>query len=296
MTPAQLQKIFLPFEQVGDRKKQGEGTGLGLAITKTIVELMNGEIQVASQLGQGSVFWFEVVLPEAKEWAQTSRATQQGIIIGYQGAKQRVLVVDDRWENRSVIISLLEPLGFEVMEASNGQEGWDLAIAHHPDLVITDLMMPVMNGYELLRQLRSSELKEVVAIASSASVFEINQYESLDAGANVFLPKPVQADLLLQMLQKHLQLEWIYEQAESSIDNTVSSVSPVKTVEIVSPANEVLQQLQTLVQDGDVQAILELAEQLAESDHKLIPFAQQIKQLASSFQIQRLETFIDQYK
>ncbi|MBW4642115.1 MAG: response regulator [Goleter apudmare HA4340-LM2] len=289
MTPAQLQTIFLPFEQVGDGKKQAEGTGLGLAITKTIVELMNSQIQVESQYGQGSMFSFEVVLPEAQEWAQTSHATQQGTIIGYQGEKRRVLVVDDRWENRSVIVSLLQPLGFEVIEATNGQEGWELAANHHPDVVITDLMMPVMNGYELLRQLRASELKEVVAIASSASVFESNQHESLDAGANLFLPKPIQADVLLKILQKYLQLEWIYEQVDSATDIAVSQVS---TDEIISPPDEVLQQLRTLVQDGDVQAILELAEQLIESDQKLVPFAQQIKQLASSFQIKRLESFI----
>ncbi|MBD2678661.1 MULTISPECIES: response regulator [Nostoc] len=109
---------------------------------------------------------------QAKDWATTPRTTEQGKIIGFEGSQRQVVVVDDRWENRSVLVSLLEPLGFAVMEVSNGREGLAKAKEIHPDVIITDLMMPEMNGYEMLRELRQiPELKHVPAIASSASVF-----------------------------------------------------------------------------------------------------------------------------
>ncbi|NES65633.1 MAG: response regulator [Okeania sp. SIO2D1] len=203
MTPEQQAKIFLPFEQVGDRKKQTEGTGLGLAISQKIVKLMNTQLEIKSEVGKGSTFWFDVEVPEAQEWATTSRTFNQGTILGYQGQKRRVLVVDDRWENRSVVVSLLEMLGFEMSKAENGKEALEKMMVSLPDVVITDLMMPVMNGYELLKYIRSSEkLKDVVAIASSASVFESNQQEAIDTGADVFLPKPIQTDKLLEILQQ----------------------------------------------------------------------------------------------
>lgn len=292
MSPEQLEKIFRPFEQVGEQHKQSEGTGLGLSISQKIVTLMDSEIQVQSNLGQGSTFWFEATFNEAQEWATASRTTSQGYMTGYEGEQRKVLVVDDRWENRSVIVSLLEPLGFEVMEASNGQEGWEKAIAHHPDLIITDLMMPVMDGYQLLKQIRESEtLKDVVAIASSASVFESNQQEAIDAGANVFLPKPVQADLLLQTLQQQLKLEWICEPIKMAKSASVHDFA--QPTEMILPPNEVLHQLLNLIQDGDVQGILEVAERFLAADATLTPFAQHTTQLANNFQIKQLQTLIE---
>ncbi|WNZ27371.1 response regulator [Leptolyngbya sp. NK1-12] len=290
----QLEKIFLPFEQVGETQKRIEGTGLGLALSQRIVELMNSSLQVQSELGQGSTFWFELAVPEASEWAAATRVTRQGSITGYQGHRHTILIVDDRWENRSVIVSLLEPLGFEVLEADNGKMGWETALAHKPSVIITDLMMPVMDGYQLLKHIRESDaLSDVIAIASSASVFESNQQEAIDAGANVFLPKPVQADLLLQILQQQLKLTWVYEQAEA--DQAELYVGTIELAEIRLPAREVLEQLLTLIQDGDTNGVLRLAQHLLESEAALAPFAQQVIQLTSKFQLNRLQTLIADY-
>ncbi|NET25054.1 hybrid sensor histidine kinase/response regulator [Okeania sp. SIO1I7] len=293
MTPEQQAKIFLPFEQVGDRKKQTEGTGLGLAISQKIVKLMDTQLEIKSEVGKGSTFWFDVEVPEAQEWATTSRTFNQGTILGYQGQKRRVLVVDDRWENRSVVVSLLEMLGFEMSKAENGKEALEKMMVSLPDVVITDLMMPVMDGYELLKYIRSSEkFKDVVAIASSASVFESNQQEAIDTGADVFLPKPIQTDRLLEILQQSLDLEWVYEQ-QTTASAQVTEVS--QSEGIVSPAMEVLQELLTLVEDGDIQGAVEVAEQLLASDVTFTPFAQEILQLANSFELKHLETFIKKY-
>ena len=292
MTAKQLEKIFRPFEQVGPQQKQTEGTGLGLSISQKIIELMGSKIQVESELGRGSTFWFEVDLPEAKEWTIASRTSNQNTVIGYEGTRRKVLVVDDCWENRSVIVSLLEPLGFEVMEANNGQEGWEMSIVHKPDAIITDVMMPVMDGYQLLKRIRESEeLSDMVAIASSASVSKSNQQEAIDAGAHVFLPKPMQSDLLLQTLQQQLKLEWQYEEGMEIRSSQQWDATPA--AEMSLPGTDVFQQLLTLVYTGDVRSPVERAEQLMASDATLAPFAQHVIQLASSFQLRQLQIWLE---
>ena len=121
IAPDALEAIFKPFERVGDRKRQAEGTGLGLAISYRIVKAMDSTLQVDSQLGVGSQFLFEVDLPLAAAWQQAARQSPQGEITGYLGDRKTILIVDDKWENRSVIVNLLEPFGFTVIEAENGQ-------------------------------------------------------------------------------------------------------------------------------------------------------------------------------
>ncbi|MFS8118455.1 MAG: PAS domain S-box protein, partial [Microcoleus sp.] len=169
----QLQTIFQPFEQVGDRRRQTEGTGLGLAISKRIVELMGSTIQVQSEMNVGSIFWFDVDLYQAEEWVKTSQIDHRGQIIGIKDRQPKIVVIDDKWANRSVISNLLSPIGFEVSEANDGQEGWEKIVEVQPDLIVTDLLMPELDGYELIKRVRDSEnFKDIVIIVSSASVFE----------------------------------------------------------------------------------------------------------------------------
>jgi signal transduction histidine kinase/DNA-binding NarL/FixJ family response regulator len=299
MTPDQLERIFLPFEQVGSFKKQTEGTGLGLAISQKIVALMGGQLQVQSEPGKGSVFWFEVAIPEAQDWAIASLTADHGTITGYDGAPRTVLVVDDRWENRSVLANLLKPIGFEVVEAEQGQVAWDWLQTHQPDVIITDLLMPVMDGYELVQRIRQSEsLKHLRVIVSSASVFESDQQKSLDAGADVFLPKPVEADRLLTLLQKCLNLSWRYATSgngtSSGNNGKPGATCAIHPELIIPPAPEMLEHLLGLAQDGDIDGVLGVAEQLAAADaHK--PFTQHLTQLAHSFQVKRLTAFIQHY-
>jgi len=291
MTSAQVQKIFLPFEQVGDAKKQSEGTGLGLAISQKIVALMGSSLEVQSKFDQGSCFWFEVDLPEAQNWAAASRMAQQGTIVGYQGAKRKVLVVDDRWENRSVLVSLLEPIGFEVIEANNGQEGLDTAVATHPYFIITDLVMPVMDGFEMLRHLRQlTQFRDTAVIASSASVFEADEFKSVAAGANEFLPKPIETELLLQWIQRYLELEWIYEQQPDTTPATPTELNAVTHL----PSLSDLQHLYQLLEMGDLDGMIEAAQQLKLTDSQLVPFAQKVIDLAEDCEMNELTAFLKQ--
>jgi len=292
MTPAQVKKIFLPFEQVGDIKKQSEGTGLGLAISQKIVGLMQSEIAIDSRAGIGSIFSFEVALPEAQDWAESSRIVELGVVLGYEGEKRKILVVDDRWENRAVLVNLLEPIGFEMIEAADGKEGLDRALATKPDLILTDLAMPVMDGFEFLRQIRAHpQLRDAIVLVSSASVFDIDRQKSLDAGGSDFLPKPVQADVLLGLLQKHLQLEWVY-------DETVTAGKKAQNAmpnEMQIPAIEILQLLDEQAQAGDLDAVIEIAEEMQTANPEHAIFANKILVLAEGFQVKELRALIAEH-
>ncbi|GAA6617079.1 ATP-binding protein [Scytonema sp. NUACC26] len=286
MTPEQIEKIFLPFEQVGDMQKQAEGTGLGLAISLKIVSLMNSKIEVESEQGKGSRFWFDVELKEAENWAESSRVDKIGTITGYKGEKQKLLVVDDRWENRSVIVNLLQPIGFELIEATNGKEGLEKAIEERPSLIITDLVMPIMHGFDLIKYLRElDDFQDIPIIVSSASVYETDQYQSLDAGANAFLPKPVQVESLLELITKNIQVDWIYQ--DSSLQQ-----NPSPQTEIILPSPEVLRHLYQIAKKGDVYAIIDEANKLSEKDINFTPFAQKLTKLAENFQIKAIRELL----
>ncbi len=302
MNPEDIEKIFLPFEQVGSIKKQAEGTGLGLAISQKMVSMMGGNLSATSQPNVGTTFWFEIELKETTQWNETNQiGGRQGKIVGFEGAKRKVLVVDDRWENSSVVVNLLEPLGFEMMEAENGEEGLTKTLEWQPDVIITDLAMPVMDGHQMLAQLReSSEISpNLVVIVSSASVFESDRQKSLKAGASDFLPKPIQKEVLLQSLQKHLNLEWIYEEQVQSSKQAETRVDKAKEAaqasEIIPPSAEDVALLHDLSRKGLINDLLKEIERIEELDSKFVPFVHQLRELAKGFKLRQIKSFIEQY-
>lgn len=290
-----VNKLFRAFEQVGDRQRQAEGTGLGLAISQRIVQLMGGQIQVESQLGVGSTFYFEIVLPIAIDWVQKSSVTQGRTIIGYEGRSRHILIVDDRWENRSVFVNLLEPLGFTCTEAENGREGLEKTKQKLPDLAISDLVMPVMDGFEMLEQLRKSDnTKHLPLIVSSASLTEIDRQKSLDMGGDDFLSKPIDAEELLTLVAKHLKLTWKYDTTELST-SAINSNNDVSARELIPPSADDLQILLELAQDGLLRQFVETARKIGQKSDRYQPFIQEVIQLADRFQVEKIEDFIQQH-
>jgi signal transduction histidine kinase/CheY-like chemotaxis protein len=289
ITSEDCAKLFQAFEQVGDRSRKADGTGLGLTISQQIVELMGGQIQVKSQLGTGSDFYFEIAVPVALDWQAQQRAAM-GNITGYEGDQKHILVVDDRWENRGVLSNLLEPLGFLITEAEHGQAGLEQIQQQRPDLVITDLAMPVMDGFEMLKQLRADEaLRSLKVIVSSASVAQLDQQMSLDAGGDDFLSKPVQVDDLFKVLAKHLELTW---KTEEAIAQTSSKPS---LSELILPSRTELEAWLDLAQSGRLKKLIEAAEQLSQQDEQYQPFVQQVVTLARQFQSEQLEELLQRH-
>ncbi|MCP4539912.1 MAG: response regulator, partial [Chloroflexi bacterium] len=168
----------------------------------------------------------------------------------------RVLVVDDNWQDRAVIVDLLSPLGFEMLEASDGRDGLARAKEFRPDAVIVDLLILGMNDGEFIPHLwQLPGLEDVVIVAVSASAYEEDQRKSLEAGSNVFVRKPVEADDLFTQLQKHLGVEWVY--ADDGLQDGAQSVDDVGSVRpMVSLPPDELAALLELVVIGDVRAIM----------------------------------------
>ena len=210
-----LTRIFQPFEQVDKYEVPEVGIGLGLSISKQLVELMGGELQVKSELGQGSSFWFDLVCPEIKV-SSTVEADSVREIVGYDGDRLTLLVVDDVKTSRLLLQDILEPLGFKVIVAKNGQQGLQLALEHQPDLILTDLFMPIKTGFSLIAELRQNDtFARTPIIAVSASTFEEVERHSRASGCNDFLEKPISDRKLLMLLGKHLNLEWIYRYSQT---------------------------------------------------------------------------------
>ncbi len=271
-----LAKIFLPFEQAGN----AEGTGLGLAISRQIVLMMGGDIQVKSGLGEGSTFWFEVELATATEWTAQAELSSSRIT-GYQGDRLTIVVVDDNLANRDVAINMLEPLGFRVIGAEDGKQGLEKISQIQPDLVITDIMMPVMDGLEMTRHLRQlPDFAIIPIIASSAHISGIDRQSIIDAGCTGLLPKPFDFADLLKVLQQNLAIEWIEEQEQETEE---SSLQNHELTEFVTPPPEILTVLYQAAKDGFIGDIREEAQRLKQLDSQYIPFANKLLELSHNF-------------
>ncbi|MEP0871372.1 AAA family ATPase [Trichocoleus desertorum AS-A10] len=297
----ELEEIFQPFQQVGENSRKTEGTGLGLAISGQLVEMMGGTLQVQSTLGVGSTFWFDLELPETQAPIEAT-TTSKGAIAAIKGDKRKILVVDDKPTNRAILVNLLEPLGFEMLEAVDGEDGLNKAQSFRPDAILIDLVMPNLDGFEATRRLRLMPvLQDTIVIAVSASVFEFDQQQSFKVGCNDFLPKPIREDALLQKLQAHLKLEWIYENANETgapwkQDQPENNfiMSSLAAADFPTPPAEELAIFLDLVMRGDLRAIARRAIQLEESDPQLRPFTTHLKQLAKEFKGRQILEFLNQ--
>jgi PAS domain S-box-containing protein len=213
MTEEQLTRLFQPFEQVAEAKRRREGgSGLGLAISRQLIRLMGGDIEVRSRPGEGSVFSFEIEAPTSPD--TVSAPPVQQAPIGYRGERRKVLVVDDVQQNRVMLLEELSALGFQVAEAADGEEAVQVTARFRPDLIVMDLMMPVMDGFEATQHLRlSPDYASLPIIATSASATPETEARARKAGANAFVGKPIQESVLLNAITALLQLEWIRDEA-----------------------------------------------------------------------------------
>ena len=292
--PEHLEKIFSAFHQVNDKRIHTEGTGLGLAISQRLVRMMGSELYVTSTIDQGSMFWFDLeltVIDESRFEREVQQKHQQ--IIGFKGEKRTVLLADDKETNRAVLKDMLVPLGFNVLEAVNGQDLLDQAATCHPDLILIDLVMPVLDGLEATRRLRSlREVKDVVVIAISASVSDQKKQESLVAGCNAFLAKPFRVEDLLDLIQLHLKLEWIYQEEQGKLP--VGSQSS-RSGPMIPPLPGELAELYNIAMIGQITKLRKYVDHLEATDPKYLPFAAKIRQLAKEFRIEEIQEFIQHY-
>ena len=292
----QVKRIFQPFEQLQAGMQKSEGTGLGLAISRKIIEMMGSRIQINSQIGKGSTFWFDLELPITTQWVEPNPSISSEDIKGYRGHQRNVMVVDDRPRNRRLVVDLLEPLGFGLIEVNSGQEALEKIAISTPDLILTDLVMSDMDGFEMTRQLRRLPgMQRIPVIACSASAFNSDRRASRDAGCNDFLAKPIQVDELLEKLQKYLGLNWVYKAVEKESDPLNSELESPDGIS-VAPPTEIVDTLYNLAIKGNLKGVIAEAEKLGNLDAKFIPLSSKLRNLARTFEDKALVELLNGYR
>ena len=297
IAPDQLSEIFKPFEQAGDTEKKHQGTGLGLTISRQLVDLMGGVIQVESEHGKGATFLFDIYLPEVNQTEIEKQHLKNKKIIAISSNKNmKILIVDDIEDNRKVLFNILAPLGFEIFQAVDGQDGVKQAKKILPDLILMDLIMPVMDGLKAVQEIRKiTELKRTVIFAVSASVIEKDKNNSYDAGCNAFLPKPIKIEELFDLMEKYLPVEWIYEKTDISKIESQEFESMTNTSEMIPPPHQELIKLYDLARYGSMDLIQKHAGYLEKLDNKYLPFAQKIRNLSSEFEDELILSMVKQF-
>ncbi|NEP84787.1 MAG: response regulator, partial [Okeania sp. SIO3B3] len=272
----QVEAIFRPFYQANNFSQHLHGSGLGLAISQTLIQLMGADLYVTSHVNKGSTFWFDLTLPLG---TNHSYHASHGPDMPVTGHQHRVLVVEDDDINRTLLERLLNDQGFQVNAVTNGQEGLTMALSWNPHIILTDLIMPKMDGIEMTRHLRQiPSMQSVAIVAISANAFQETKEQCLAAGCTAFLSKPIKLPQLQDILTEHLSL--------------AATPEPVR----ILPPQSDLNALAHLAIIGDIDAILGYITQLVETNSDYGLFAQDVEQLARGFQIERLNRFLSRYQ
>ena len=209
--PTELDALFEPFVQAKHHQSPQAGTGLGLPISRKFVELMGGEMTVSSQLGQGSQFCFSIQAEDAYHQA-TGRSHLDRPVIGLEPGQPsyRILIAEDVPENRQLLVDLLKPIGFELREAQNGLEALLIWQRWMPHLIWMDLRMPMMDGYEATKQIKSVGENAPIIIAITGSVFKEDQALAMAAGCDDFICKPFRTTVIFEKMAEFLGVQYTY--------------------------------------------------------------------------------------
>lgn len=225
---SELKSLFEPFVQSEAGLRSQQGTGLGLPISRQFVRLMGGELTVNSTLGQGTAFTFDIQIKSSSAITIAGQVVDQLIIgLAPDQPQYRILVVEDKWENRQLLVKILTRYGFEVREAENGQVGFEVWETWEPHLIWMDMRMPVLDGYEATKQIRTHlKGQATVIIALTASAFEETRSVILAAGCDDFVRKPFQESVILQKMAEHLGVRYLYA------EEAVNLVGPKSQVDL----------------------------------------------------------------
>ena len=291
----QMEHIFQPFTR-GDTEQPSTGTGLGLSISSRLAKMMGSELKVESHLHQGSKFWFDLDLPIVATPAgavNSAISPTHSPSTPYYAAK--VLIVDDRQENRRLLVDMLQPLGLICLEAVDGQDALEKALAHQPAIILTDLVMPQLNGHELARRVRQTPaLAHIGLIAVSA---DTSQSEQLQADFDAVVTKPIVVDFLLAQLQSLLKRQGSGERCKPEeavmVNGRVPDPFSLPPGTPLPPLAD-LAALHDVAMLGDIEALTQHIHRLAEAGQYPL-FVERINYMVRGFHIERLGQFLASY-
>jgi len=282
-----IKKIFEPFCRLTNKSI---GAGLGLSITKLLVEKMGGEIHVESSEGKGSSFWFNLKLESVDESDKIISSEKN---IGSQVSLEEiktVLVVDDLDDNRGILIKMLEPLGFNVLEANSGESALGMFSDVKPDIMLVDLIMPGMDGFELIKNVKINypdiDVKAIAISASFTNYSEKNIPEYVDG----YMSKPVRKMKLIDEISKHVNIKLILKNTEKNENNKNSSPTKILRTNQI-PDKTILEQLIDFANHGNLSG-LKKEISLIEKNSEYSIFVDQIKIFMSDFNFDALIDYI----
>jgi CheY-like chemotaxis protein len=283
----ELDKLFKHFVQTSTGINKSSGTGLGLALSRELAILMGGNISVTSEVGKGSVFSFYVEIEVGK--AETVKDTIKKQVIGMDKGLEdyRILVVDDKEENLQVVVKLLQIVGFVTKEAVNGEDAIAKFEEWNPHLILMDMRMPVMDGYEATRLIKSTEKgKQTPIVALTASSFEEERRKTIALGMQGYIRKPFRESELFGTIGNVLGINYIYED-ETLVPSEKHEIDDAEIVkEIIKLPVSLLSQLKDAVAVADLDRLIELIKSI---DPENIDLAQHLMVLANNYDYDFLE-------
>ena len=293
MAAEEIGRLFQAFEQTNTGLQIG-GTGLGLALSRGFIQIMGGFISVTSTVGKGSTFRFEIPLQEGKEGQTPTKEKQRRVVCVRpdQGAI-RVLIADDKETNRLLLSQMLSSAGFQTKEVANGAEAVEAVDAWNPRIVLMDMAMPVMDGYEATRRLKTSrDHGETLIIAVTASAFEEDRKRVMSAGADGYLAKPFKEAELFALIGALTGVEYLYE--EDRVGEQASKLADVaaemrESVAALPP--DLVNQVRDAAEGADLDRLNELVGQLATDQPTL---AKRMQEMAARFEYEALIELLSQ--
>ncbi len=294
-----LASIFAPFEQAGSVSRRAEGTGLGLTISQQLVRMMGGDLHAQSpaaesfsDLSPGSTFHFEITLPQADAVPVHDQPAAR-VITGYSGPRRKVLIADDIESNRMLIINLMEPLGFDMIQAGDGREAVELSRRLEPDLILMDLRMPRLDGWEAIRLIRQDPaFRRTCIIAVSAGATPADRFKSEAAGFDDYLVKPIDWAAMSALLAHHLGLQWIYSRSDDTLEDGDSMA--LQTC-VPAPPRQELEALYDLVCMGKIHQLMARVQTLSQADAPYRGFTEKLSALTGRYKIKEIQTMLRHY-
>ena len=293
----ELKTVFDAFVQVSSSKGVAEGTGLGLAITRRFVQLMGGDISVMSELGKGSLFKFNIPLEVVDKVDVISRQSHNRII-GLESGQPiyRLLIVDDKLENRLLLKKLLLAIGLtELQEAANGQEAVEIFKQWQPHLIWMDMRMPVMSGYEATRRIKATEAAQtpsIKIIAVTASAFDEEKEKVLASGCDEFLRKPYRETEIFDIMGRHLGMRYQYEEQPVVTDDPTITSAALNINDLAILPDALRIELHQAVISLDMEETTAIIGKVQELDVQL---AARLQTLSDHFEFDKLVALLDEF-
>lgn len=262
---SECDRLFEPFVQTEAGVRSQEGTGLGLSISRKFVQLMGGEIAVESSVNKGSIFQFDIEVDAVQsDHIQTPESDRPIVGLAAGQPPYRILVVEDKLQNRQLLMELLTPIGFEVQAATNGQEAIAIVQSFSPHLIWMDIRMPVMDGYAVTRQIQARDCSPPVIIALTSSAFEEDRQIALAAGFDDFVRKPFRAETIFAKMAEHLGVRYVYAEDKYGEENPLSSPSlrPLTAFDLTAMPTAWIEQLHQAAIELNTKKIRQLIAQI----------------------------------